>query len=201
MGSLFNFEFYPGQEHECHVGSVLCRGGGGGRRRRRRSRRYGRSCIPLVSSPVTQSSFCLCVAHVVPSCCLFPEYEESGLLETDEVGGAGGAQACRSLRDLMSVVFSPPPHANSPLSRRPWTPVKWWKLKPEPTLEMRTSFFRLERTTCTSHMINTTRPLDSGCLDTMKYVPAKMALCKTPLYQKTESAWKFCMFYRRRVTH
>lgn len=30
-------------------------------------------------------------------------------------------------------------------------------------------FFRQEHMTCTSHTINTTRPLDSGSLDTMKY--------------------------------
>lgn len=34
-------------------------------------------------------------------------------------------------------------------------------------------FSRLEHMTCTSLMINTTRPLDSGSLDTMKYVPSQ----------------------------
>lgn len=31
--------------------------------------------------------------------------------------------------------------------------------------------YRLEHMTCTLHMINTTRLLDFGCLDTMRYVP------------------------------
>lgn len=99
-----------------------------------------------------------------PPCLSFPEYEESGLLETDEVGA-------RHCRDRMSANLSaPPPHTDSPLSRRPWTPVRWSKRKPKRSLETRTSFFRPEHMTCTSHTINTTRPLDSGCLDTMKYV-------------------------------
>lgn len=109
-----------------------------------------------------------------PPCLSFLEYEESGLLETDEVEGA------RYCRERMSANLSaPPPHTDSPLSRRPWTPVRWSKRKPKRSLETRTSFFRPEHMTCTSHTINTTRPLDSGCLDTMKYVKKKIKHCKT----------------------
>lgn len=58
--------------------------------------------------------------------------------------------------------------------RQHWTPVKWLKLNPKQSLAVKTPSFKLEHMTCTSLMINTTRPLDSGSLDMMKYVPRKV---------------------------
>ena len=72
----------------------------------------------------------------------------------------------------MTIIVSPAATLHfSPLCRRPWTPVKWLKPKPKQSLGVKTPSSRREHMTCTSHMINTTRPLDSGCLDTMRYVP------------------------------
>lgn len=104
--------------------------------------------------------------HVVLNA-VFSEYEESGLLETDEVDGSKCGRFLVLSNISYTYTFFPP------VSRRPLTPVKWWKLKPKQSLGARMPSSRLEHMTCTSHMINTTRPLDSGCLDTTKYAPSQ----------------------------
>lgn len=104
------------------------------------------------------------------------EYEESGLLDTDEV--ARSRELSRPLSFHSGDAHQrwrrrggEGPHTCSQIVHRPpWTPARWSKPKPKLSPGARTPSCRPGRTTCTSPTTNTTRPRGSGSLDTTKYV-------------------------------